>query len=79
MAEPRYISLLSEQEKTILCLMAQEATNKEIASTLHITESTVKVHVRNILTKLQARNRLEASVSVIEEGLECVVTEAGTN
>ena len=71
--------MLSEQEKTILRLMAQEATNKNIASTLHITGSAVKVHVRNILTKLHARNRLEASVSVIEEGLEYDVTEAGTN
>ena len=64
----------------MLCLMVQEATNKEIASTLHITESTVKVHVHNILVKLQARTRLEASISaIIEEGLECDVTEAGTN
>ena len=79
LAEPSYINSLGEQEKTILCFMAQEATNKEIASSLHITESTVKVHVHNILNKLQARNRLEASVSAIEQGLECNITEAGTN
>ena len=68
-AEPSYISLLTEQEKTILRLIAQDATNKKVATTLHISENTVKVHVRNILAKLQARNRLEASISAIEEGL----------
>jgi len=78
-AEPRYISLLSEQEKVILCLVARETTNKSIASILHIAESTVKVHVHNILAKLQARTRLEASISAIEGGLECDVTETGTN
>jgi two-component system nitrate/nitrite response regulator NarL len=48
---------LSEREIEIATLIAGGSTNKEIAGKLVIAESTVKVHVKNILRKLDLRNR----------------------
>jgi DNA-binding NarL/FixJ family response regulator len=45
------------------------ATNKEIAEQLHITENTVKIHLRNILEKLHVQNRIQAAVHAVREGL----------
>ena len=45
----------------MLVLLAQGASNREIASRLSITEGTVKNHVSNILGKLQAENRTQAA------------------
>jgi len=68
-AIPEHISLLTNQERKVLALMAQDTSNKEIAEALFITEDTVKVHVHNIMHKLVARDRLGAAVCAIEEGL----------
>jgi RNA polymerase sigma factor (sigma-70 family) len=48
---------LSERQREVISLVVNGMTNREIASTLIITESTVKVHLRNILDKLELRNR----------------------
>ena len=50
----------SVREKQVLELMAFGKTNKDIGSTLFISESTVKFHVHAILSKLDAGNRTEA-------------------
>ncbi len=42
-------------------------SNKLIARELDIVESTVKVHVKHLLRKLNLRNRLEAAIWVIEQ------------
>jgi DNA-binding NarL/FixJ family response regulator len=60
---------LSEREAEILELLTEGATNKEIAKVLFITENTAKVHVRNILEKLQVRNRQRAAAYAIQQGL----------
>jgi DNA-binding NarL/FixJ family response regulator len=52
---------LTEREREVLALLAQGASNREIASRLSITEGTVKNHVSNILGKLQAENRTQAA------------------
>jgi DNA-binding NarL/FixJ family response regulator len=52
---------LSEREREVLVHVAQGASNKEIAEKLVITEGTVKNHVSNILSKLQAENRTQAA------------------
>lgn len=52
---------LSEREVEVLRLLAQGKSNREIATTLVITEGTVKNHVSNILGKLHAGNRTEAA------------------
>jgi len=73
------ISLLSEQEKAVLTLMARGDTNRQIASILFITENTVKVHVRNITRKLSAHNRVEARICAILAGLLPGARQANAN
>jgi DNA-binding NarL/FixJ family response regulator len=49
--------------------MADGRRNKEIASELSIAEDTVKMHVRNILSKLQVNDRTEAVTIAIRRGI----------
>ena len=51
---------LSVRELEVLQLLAQGASNAEIADALVIAFATVKRHVSNILSKLQANNRTQA-------------------
>jgi DNA-binding NarL/FixJ family response regulator len=60
---------LTPREKEVLQLVAQGATNREIASQLFIAENTVKNHLRNILAKLHLSNRVEAAAYALREGL----------
>jgi len=60
---------LSEREVEILRLVATGASNKEIAARLDITANTVKVHLRNVFSKLEVRSRTEATVVALEMGL----------
>ena len=43
--------------------------NKEIADVLGISENTVKIHLRNILEKLHLRNRIQAAVYAVRQGI----------
>jgi DNA-binding NarL/FixJ family response regulator len=52
---------LTARELEILRQLATDASNREIADRLVITENTVKNHVRSILAKLKLRNRREAA------------------
>jgi two-component system nitrate/nitrite response regulator NarL len=60
---------LSEREREVLKLVAFGASNSEIAEALKVTETTVKFHLRNILSKLHLRNRVQAAVYAVEAGL----------
>ena len=60
---------LSEREREVLVLLAQGASNKDMAEKLFITEGTVKNHVSNILAKLQAENRTQAADIARRQGL----------
>ena len=60
---------LSEREQEVLRLLAQGASNQEIADHLVVTAATVKFHVSNILSKLQARNRTQAVARARSLGL----------
>ncbi len=60
---------LSEREQEVLHLLAQGASNQEIAEHLVVTPATVKFHVSNILSKLQARNRTQAVAQARSLGL----------
>lgn len=65
---------LSEREIEILELVAQGATNQQIARELFISVNTVKVHLRNIFVKLGAESRTEATMTAIQRGLIRVET-----
>jgi len=63
---PSDFSMLSERETEIIKLIAKGMSNKLVARTLGITEGTVKVHVKNMLRKLNLGSRLEAALWAIE-------------
>jgi DNA-binding CsgD family transcriptional regulator len=63
------VSDLSEREREILKLVATGVSNKEIAQTLFISQNTVKVHLRNIFSKIGAVSRTEAAMYAVRIGL----------
>jgi DNA-binding NarL/FixJ family response regulator len=69
MEEAEVVEDLTAREFDILELVVEGKTNKEIASTLVISENTVKIHLRNILEKLHLQNRIQAAVYAVREGL----------
>jgi DNA-binding NarL/FixJ family response regulator len=62
-------SNLTPRESEVLQLVAQGATNKEIADSLFISENTVKTHLQNIMEKLHLANRSQAAAYAIKKGL----------
>ncbi|ELI9241956.1 nitrate/nitrite response regulator protein NarP [Escherichia coli] len=60
-AEEDPFSVLTEHE------LAQGLSNKQIASVLNISEQTVKVHIRNLLRKLNVRSRVAATILFLQQ------------
>jgi len=60
---------LTGREIEVLRLIAQGATNREIAETLIISEGTVKNHISSILSRLRLRDRTQAAIYARECGL----------
>jgi DNA-binding NarL/FixJ family response regulator len=60
---------LSERELQVLTEIAAGKRNKEIGAALHIAEDTVKMHVKNILEKLQVNDRTEAVTVALRRGI----------
>jgi DNA-binding NarL/FixJ family response regulator len=60
---------LTDREHDVLRLIAEGATNAEIADTLHVSGGTVKSHVGSIFTKLGARDRAAAIVYAYQHGI----------
>ena len=60
---------LTMREQDVLSLVAERATDKQIADELYISIHTVKSHMRNILAKLQLSHRHEAALFAMREGL----------
>jgi len=60
---------LTDREITVLRLVADGKTNKEIANSLNLSEKTVKNHVRNIFHKLQVFDRTQAAILAIRKGI----------
>ena len=67
LVENRQQASLTERETTILKCLAAGMSNKLIARELDIMESTVKVHIRNLLKKLKFRSRVEAAVWAVSQ------------
>jgi two-component system nitrate/nitrite response regulator NarL len=63
------ISNLSPRELEIVCLIAKGCSNKEIARSLNIAETTVKIHVQHVLRKLNLSSRVQVAVFASAEGL----------
>ncbi len=59
---------ITEREREVLAYLARGESNKEIADLLHVTEHTVKAHVKNIMAKYQARDRTEAVTIALQRG-----------
>lgn len=60
---------LSEREVEVLGLMARGASNKAIASSLNIGESTAKTHIQSIFNKLGVNVRTEAVTEAVKKGI----------
>jgi DNA-binding NarL/FixJ family response regulator len=60
---------LTKREMDVLIELSKGKTNSQIAQDMHISENTVKTHIRNILEKLDTSNRTEAVRIARENGL----------
>lgn len=69
LAEAGARTALTPREREVLALMAEGMSNKQIAVRLHRTEGTVKIHVKNILAKMAARDRTQAVVRALRRGV----------
>ena len=60
---------LTAREIQVARLLAKGASNKVVARELDVAESTVKIHVQNVLKKLNLNSRVQIAVYVVEHGL----------
>lgn len=60
---------LTERERDVLTSLVKGRSNKEISASLHISEDTVKSHLKTLFAKLQVRDRTEAAVAAIRHGI----------
>jgi DNA-binding NarL/FixJ family response regulator len=66
---PPVLEMLTEREREVLRLVASGLSNAEIAQRLYISPATTKTHVAHLLTKLDARDRIQLVIVAYESGL----------
>ena len=64
------LELLTDRERSVLRLLAQGQSNRNIGKTLQLTEGTVKGYVSNILAKLKLEDRTQAALLAVKLGLD---------
>ena len=62
--EDSELSQLTEQERTILTLIGQGMTNRQIGENMHLAEKTIKNYVSGLLAKLGMERRTQAAAYV---------------
>lgn len=65
----KFVETLTLREREIVLCIAKGEANKQISTSLGISEETVKSHVKNILGKLQAKDRTEAVTLALKRGI----------
>ena len=68
-ASPGHQHGLTQREIDVLAGVAKGLSDKEIASRLFLSESTVKTHLRAVYHKLKLRNRAQAAAFMVDKGL----------
>lgn len=67
--KPLLLDGVTDRERQVLTLIGQGASNAEIAERIHITTSTVKSYVGRLMTKLDARDRVQLVIVAYRSGL----------
>jgi len=60
---------LSQREMEVLQLLTKGRSNKEIGASLFVTEDTVKAHLKTLFNKLEVKDRTEAAICAIRQGI----------
>ncbi len=67
--KPHLTNPLTAREQDVLAELTKGKSNKDIASTLFVTEKTVKTHISNIFSKLDVQDRTQAALYAVKHGL----------
>jgi len=66
---PQLLAALTEREREILVFLARGVSNREMADRIFVSENTVKFHLKNIYSKLDVANRLQAVTAARQLGI----------
>jgi DNA-binding NarL/FixJ family response regulator len=77
LADQAKLSELTPREREVLQLIARGLSNREIARELVVEESTIRTHVKGILTKLDLRDRVQIVIFAYETGVNRPAPAAG--
>ena len=69
LADQAKLGALTPREREVLERIARGLSNREIAAALAVEESTIRTHVKRILTKLELRDRVQAVIFAYETGV----------